>query len=260
MFFQMFDDARFCPDMVKIYPCVVLPSAELDQWHKEGKFKPMEGEDLIEAMIQMKTRIPRYCRISRLIRDFPSHEISGGNVVTNLRDVIKERMKQRGLECKCLRCREAGHRPALAPNTKIDLFVEVYENAGGMEYFLSMEDEARTTVLGFLRLRLPHEEVVFDDPKTQKMLHEVRELLPELRHSAFVRELHTYGQALRISEERKDAVQHKGYGRRLMQEAEKIAKQHGYPYLSVISGIGVRGYYRDLGYTRTGTYMRKRLK
>ena len=89
--------------MVKIYPCVVIPSAELAVWHQEGRFQPLEGEALIEAMIKMKTHVPYYCRISRLIRDFPSTEISGGNAVTNLRDVIKRRMEERGLVCRCLR-------------------------------------------------------------------------------------------------------------------------------------------------------------
>ncbi|MBP7134317.1 tRNA uridine(34) 5-carboxymethylaminomethyl modification radical SAM/GNAT enzyme Elp3 [Patescibacteria group bacterium] len=259
MFSQLFDDPRFRPDMVKIYPCVVLPSAELADWYKEGKFVPLEGDALVEAMIKMKTRIPYYCRISRLIRDFPSTEISGGNLVTNLRDVIKLRMKERGLSCKCLRCREAGHRPTLAPDTKPELMDEIYENAGGEEHFLSIEDPARTTVLAFLRLRLPELGYVDADPKTQRMLTEIRAGLPELEGAAFVRELHTYGQALRIRDDQGGAVQHKGLGRQLMLDAERIARDKGYKTMAVISGIGVRQYYRDLGYELRGTYMCKDL-
>lgn len=258
MFHQMFDDTRFRPDMVKIYPCVVIPSAELAEWHKEGKFTPLEGEALIEAMIQMKASIPYYCRISRLIRDFPSTEISGGNLVTNLRDVIKERMRARGLVCKCLRCREAGHRPT-GPWEEPQLFVDPYENAGGTEYFLSIENAARTTVFAFLRLRLPDPAFVPTDAKTQKLLTEVQSALPELRGSALIRELHTYGQALRVQDTQTEAVQHKGYGRRLMAEAEHIAKKQGFTRIAVISGVGVRAYYRDLGYRLRGTYMCKKL-
>ena len=259
MFSEMFDDPRFRPDMVKIYPCVVIPSAELAEWHKEGRFKPLEGEELVEAMIKMKVRVPYYCRISRLIRDFPSTEISGGNMVTNLRDVIKLRMHERGLVCRCLRCREAGHRPSLGRDVEPQFFVESYENAGGMEYFLSIEDPARTTVLGFLRLRLPFKNQSYADAKTAKALQEIYEALPEVRDSAFVRELHTYGQALRIKDDNGSMVQHKGIGRRLMQEAEAIAAREGFSAIIVISGIGVRAYYRDLGYERAGTYMRKQL-
>lgn len=259
MFSMLFDDARFRPDMVKIYPCVVIPSAELAEWHARGEFTPLEGDALVEAMIKMKTRIPYYCRISRLIRDFPSTEISGGNLVTNLRDVIKLRMKERGLVCRCLRCREAGHRPPLGPEVKSELCVETYENVGGMEYFLSIEDPARTTVLGFLRLRLPAKKPVSMGEKTDRMFAELQSGLPELAGAACIRELHTYGQALRLKDDTQSAVQHKGIGKTLMQAAERIAREHGYPAMAVISGVGVRGYYRDLGYRLVGTYMKKRL-
>ncbi|MDO8584227.1 MAG: tRNA uridine(34) 5-carboxymethylaminomethyl modification radical SAM/GNAT enzyme Elp3 [bacterium] len=241
MFKQLFSDPRFCPDMVKLYPCVVMPASELATWKN---FKPLEGDALINALIQMKSVIPRYCRLSRLIRDFPAQEIKEGNKVTNLRDTIKERMKAQGLVCQCLRCREAGHRPIMDPKTKIKLFSDVYSNAGGTEYFLSMEDEKRSTVFSFLRLRLPGSG---------------QSILPELKGSAIVRELHTYGEALNIGGVGKDAVQHKGLGQKLMKEAERIAKEHDFSYLSVISGVGVRGYYRKLGYRLCGTYMRKRL-
>ena len=245
MFRELFEDPRFRPDMVKLYPCVVLPSAELAQWHKAGQFQPLEGEALIEALIKMKVIVPYYCRIPRVIRDFPAQDIAGGNSVTNLRDVIKKQMAERGLVCRCLRCREAGHRGPWKQGTKTTLFADRYENAGGIEYFLSLENPGRTTCLSFLRLRLP-------DQKTKPPF-------PELRGCALVRELHTYGQALRIGESRTRAVQHKGLGRRLMKEAERIARANGFKRIAVISGIGVRAYYRGLGYRLAGTYMRKNI-
>lgn len=259
MFHEMFDDPRFRPDMVKLYPCVVLPTAELAEWHAAGTFQPLEGEALIEAMIAMKTHVPYYCRLSRVIRDFPSTDITAGNAVTNLRDVIKIRMSERGLACKCLRCREAGHMKPLGPDVVPQLFTEWYEHAGGREVFLSIEDPARTTVLGFLRLRLPDESFVPTEEKSQRMLDEVRVAFPELHGCAFVRELHTYGQALQIRGDRLEAVQHKGVGKRLMEEAERIARAEGYGAMAVISGVGVRAYYRDIGYTSAGTYMKKTL-
>lgn len=257
-FKQLFTDERFCPDMVKLYPCVVIPSAELSEWHKAGQFVPLEGEALIEAMIRMQVEIPYYCRVSRLIRDFPATEISGGNKVSNLRDVIEQRMKQRGLICKCLRCREAGHRPELSSREKILLFRDEYANVGGKEFFLSWEDTARTTCLSFLRLRLPGQGLSLDE-KTKKQQELLKNAFPELEKSAFIRELHTYGQALAVDEKSGEAIQHKGLGRALLKEAERIAKEAGFQYLSVISGIGVRGYYRRLGYRLVGTYMRKRI-
>ncbi len=259
MFDQLFSDDRFCPDMIKLYPCVVLPSAELADWHAKGLYTPLEGEELIEMMVRMQSVIPRYCRVSRLIRDFPSFEISGGNKVTNLRDVIETRMKERGIQCQCLRCREAGHRPPLAIDTKLQIFSDVYRNAFGTEYFLSVEDAERTTVVSFLRLRLPDHEPIIDNPHTKKMVQEVAQAFPELRNSAFVRELHTYGQSLTLADSREGAVQHQGWGKILMAEAEKIACEQGYVSLVVISGIGVRAYYRKRGFRLAGTYMKKRI-
>jgi elongator complex protein 3 len=209
-------------------------------------------------MIRMQVEIPYYCRVSRLIRDFPATEISGGNKVSNLRDVIEQRMKRRGLICKCLRCREAGHRPELSSREKILLFRDEYANVGGKEFFLSWEDAARTTCLSFLRLRLPGQDLSLDE-KTKKQQELLKNAFPELEKSAFVRELHTYGQALAVDEKSGEAIQHKGLGRALLKEAERIVKEAGFQYLSVISGIGVRGYYRRLGYRLVGTYMRKRI-
>jgi elongator complex protein 3 len=54
--------------------------------------------------------------------------------------------------------------------------------------------------------------------------------------------------------------QHRGYGKELIEHAEKTASESGYEKLAVISGIGARDYYRKLGYTLDGFYMSKTLK
>lgn len=259
MYRRMFDDPAFRPDMVKLYPCVVLPNAELQGWYDRGDFKPLQGEELIETMIQIQALTPLYCRVPRLIRDFPSTDISAGNKVTNLREEIERRMRERGIKLWDLRAREAGHMPPLASDVELKLFVEAFDNAGGKEFFLSFEDSERTTVMAFLRLRLPNHMYVPEDTKTAKMLEEVRASFPELKGAAYIRELHTYGQALALGQAKGDAVQHKGLGKKLMQEAEKIAKKHGYKNMSVISGVGVREYYRTLGYKLKGSYMVKKM-
>lgn len=256
MFRQLFEDGRFCPDMVKLYPCAVLPSAELAEWFQNGTFKPLEGEALVGALVEMQKHIPRYCRVSRLIRDFPSTEIIGGNAITNLRQTVEDRMKRLGTPCVCLRCREVNHQSKPVDPTPT-LFVDTYQNAGGTELFLSFEDPARSVVYSFLRLRLPGEVVVGQDPKTERYAKEIQEAFPELAGAAFVRELHTYGQALSLAQQRDVASQHKGFGQRLMAEAERIAREKGFSKVAVISGIGVRGYYRKLGYHAEATYMVK---
>ncbi|MFZ2189222.1 MAG: tRNA uridine(34) 5-carboxymethylaminomethyl modification radical SAM/GNAT enzyme Elp3 [Candidatus Magasanikiibacteriota bacterium] len=237
MYKSLFTDPGFKPDMVKIYPCTVIKTAALYQWYKEKKYKPYSEKKLFEALIEMKTSTPRYCRISRLIRDIPDNEIMGGNMITNLRQNLKKEMAKRGLECQCLRCREVGHQPDLRLKTEdLRLFIDKYETTGGTEYFLSYEDKKRQVVYGFLRLRL------LDDNSL-----------------AYIRELHTYGQLLELGTKNKSASQHKGLGKKLVEEAEKISKKNKYKKIAVISGVGVRGYYRKLGYKLQQTYMIKKL-
>ncbi|MFA6504410.1 MAG: DUF559 domain-containing protein, partial [Patescibacteria group bacterium] len=151
----LFGDPRFRPDMVKIYPCVVLPDAELAEWSARGEFKPLEGQDLLELLIKMQTMVPRYCRIPRVIRDFPTTGILQGNKQSNLREMMDSEMTRRGLKCVCLRCREVGHVAGDHTHDKTQLFEERYENAGGTEVFLSIENKDRSAVFGFCRLRLP---------------------------------------------------------------------------------------------------------
>jgi len=252
----IFEDARFRPDMIKIYPCVTVELAELHDWWKSGKYEPYSDKKLIETIIAAKTTIPRYCRISRLIRDIPSTSIVAGNMVTNLRQTVQEEMKKRGLRCDCLRCREIGRAmqadPALAGAVPV-FFDDRYEASGGEERFMSFEDKGRKAVFAFCRLRLPPK-----DPTGATK--EVWEALPAVRGAAFVRELHTYGTLVPIDGRDPEASQHKGLGRKLMAEAERIARDAGYRTLAVISGVGVRAYYRKLGYRLRGTYMIKNIK
>ncbi len=251
----IFADPRFRPDMIKIYPCVTVELAELHQWWKDGKYVPYSDAKLIAMLMKAKASVPRYCRISRLIRDIPSTSIVAGNAVTNLRQVVQEKMRAKGLACACLRCREIGRAaqadPSLAGETPV-FFDDAYEASGGEERFLSFEDAARRAVFAFCRLRLPPKE-------PQGAVREVWDAIPEIRGAAFVRELHTYGNLVPIAGRDPEASQHKGLGRALMDQAERLAKGAGYRTLAVISGVGVRAYYRKLGYRLYGTYMVKRL-
>ena len=84
-------------------------------------------------------------------------------------------------------------------------------------------------------------------------------MIPENKDCAFIRELHVYGQLVEIGKISTLGTQHKGYGKKLVKEAEKIAQEKGFSKLSVISGVGVRGYYEKIGYHKEGTYMIKKL-
>jgi elongator complex protein 3 len=247
MYKKLFSDPGLKPDMVKIYPCTVIKNSPLYTWYKTKKYKPYGDKQLFEALIKMKLATPRYCRISRLIRDIPTPDIEAGNLVTNLREYLQKEMEKRGLKCQCLRCREIGHRSkTLQPlnSSTLKLFIDKYDTLGGKEYFLSFEDKKRTTVFGFLRLRLPTPE-----PRTTNCEPS----------TALIRELHVYGELVSIGKNKTHASQHKGLGKKLVAEAEKIAKDAGYQKIAVISGVGVRDYYRKLGYIKRNTYMLKNL-
>lgn len=258
MFERVFSDEKLCPDMIKIYPCVVTPTAEIAKDFEQGTYTPYPVQDLIEMLVEVKTKlIPRYCRISRLIRDIPGDEIIAGNTVTNLRETIQRIMKDRGAHCKCLRCREIGHAAKENPELlkkfgEAELFIEKYRASEGTEYFISLEDAGRNAVFAFTRLYIP-------DDITDDVVNKLHELLPETKHTAFIRELHTYGFLVPLTGNNEIDQQHKGLGKRLMREAEEIALTHGHKTMTVISGVGVRGYYEKIGYRRIGTYMVKSL-
>ncbi len=257
MYKEIFTDPGLRPDMIKIYPNTVIKSAELYQWFLDGRYKSYGDEGLFRALFEMKLATPRYCRISRLIRDIPATEIENGNIITNLREMLEYELKKQGLHCKCLRCREIyRQKDNINQDEEPQIFVDTYETIGGTEYFISMEDKTRTAVYGFLRLRIPHSE----NSANSINLENLKKLMPELERCAFIRELHVYGQMIEIGKTNIIGSQHKGYGKKLMAEAEKIAHEKGFNSLAVISGVGVRGYYEKLGYTKEGTYMIKKIK
>ena len=269
MYKTLFTDLALRPDMVKIYPCAVIKSAELYQWLQDGRYTPYGEEGLFRALLQMKLETPRYCRISRLIRDIPSEEIEAGNKITNLREELEKELHKRGQKCVCLRCREIGRQQKLMSAEQLladtKIVVETYETIGGTEYFITMEDAGHQAVYGFLRLRLPEKQndalpLVGGVGGGYSQNEKLWEYLPEIKDAAFIRELHTYGQLVGIGKTEEGASQHTGLGSLLMKEAERIAKEHGYHKVAVISGVGVRGYYeKKHGYTKEGTYMIKNI-
>ncbi len=257
MYKEIFTDPGLRPDMIKIYPNTVIKSAELYQWFLDGRYKSYGDEGLFRALLEMKLATPRYCRISRLIRDIPATEIENGNIITNLREMLEYEIKKQGKHCECLRCREVyRQKDKIDPKVEPQIFVDTYETIGGTEYFISMEDKNRIAVYGFLRLRIPHADGIPDSSPVVAL----KNILPELKDAAFVRELHVYGQLIEIGKTDTRGSQHKGYGKRLMAEAERMVREKGIKSLAVISGVGVRGYYEKLGYKKEGTYMIKSIK
>ena len=238
----MFDYILSSPDLQadqwKIYPCEVLPWTVLKKWYDEGTFVPYPDEQLIEVLLKVKAKVHPWIRLNRVIRDIPSQYILGGLCAPNLRQELIARLKEKGTPCKCIRCREVKTDGGAA--SRAILTIRKYTASHGLEYFISYETPDEATICGFARLRISD--------------NAGGGIFPELVGSALIRELHVYGQLVpttsqeAVNYQQSAVSQHSGFGRKLMAHAELLARQHGKKKVAVISGVGVRNFYRKLGY------------
>ena len=239
---------------MKIYPTLVLEGTQLYEEWKRKIYVPYSLDDLIATIGEIKSRLPPYVRIQRIQRDIPAYLINNDIKKGNLRELVHNWMEEHEKVCRCIRCREIGRKPWHRQVLKddmifdyLDLVVRQYQASKGIEYFISVEDLEKDVLFGFVRLRLP---------STEAERSEIASV-----PSAIVRELHVYGQELPVGETPKAARQwqHRGFGKVLMQMAERLSLQNNRSRILVISGIGVREYYRKLGYKKLGPYMAKDL-
>jgi len=274
-------------DQWKIYPTAVVPWTRIKKWYDSGTYMPYtekSPEDLIKLLITVKKKVPEWIRINRVVRDIPNTTMKGeiyiyaGNKVPNLRQIIEQRMHRNDEYCKCIRCRE--------PGKKTDMFehavtiVRDYYASGGHEFFISIESGSSINsrwdckkkqwtlynkqepgiIYGFIRLRLLQN-------KSGEKYTNGTQYFPNIQDTSFIRELHVYGQVETVRHHdvskgtvRHTDVQHRGIGKALLSVAEKIAHSHNYKKLAIISGIGVKNYYRRLGYKEIDTYMVKNIE
>jgi elongator complex protein 3 len=233
----------FCPDEIKIYPNQLLANAELYEYWQRGEFHPYTTQELIDLITDIKPAIPRYCRVNRVIRDIPSTNVVEGNRRTSLRQDVHLELKKRGKTCECVRCREVRGKPVDPEKLRLDDLI--YQTGSAEEHFISyVTPDDR--LAGFIRLSLPSTE----SPGTE---------LDDLAGAALIREVHVYGQSLPVGAEKEGAAQHAGLGTQLLEEAEKVAKEHGFRRIAVISAVGTRKYYLDRGFERGELYLVKNI-
>ncbi|MCF7871547.1 tRNA uridine(34) 5-carboxymethylaminomethyl modification radical SAM/GNAT enzyme Elp3 [Candidatus Woesearchaeota archaeon] len=237
-FKELFENSDYVPDMLKVYPTMVMPGTKLYLDFKQGKYTPLNTEDASDIIAESCRFVPKYCRIMRVQRDIPVKYSFDGIKKNNLRQIVEEKIKKKGIVLKDIRSREIGKNPILEP---VDFEIIEYSASKGIEYFISLVD-ANDKLLGFVRLRIPS--CSLRDEFNDK--------------TAIIRELHVYGTAIAIGDEAGNS-QHKGFGKKLMSKAEEIAISNNKNEILVISGIGVREYYRKLGYELKGPYMFKQL-
>ncbi len=251
---KMFDTVINSPDWQvdqwKIYPCEVVPWTRIETDFKNGAYKPYghqtnhrEKTPLTELLIDVMSKVKPWIRLNRIIRDIPAEYIMGGNCNVSMRQDLDLELKKRGLFCMDIRNREVKKRN-IDPTTAI-LKVRKYDSSGGDEYFISFETPDEKVLFGFLRLRLSNNSGFnkYDDEY----------IFPELKKCAMIRELHVYGQVKKVNEKKTEkdingTAQHVGFGKQLVNKAIEIARENGYEKISVISGIGVKNYYRKFGF------------
>ena len=235
-------DEKLQVDQYKIYPTAVVPWTKIKTWYDNGEYIPYDDLKLYELIKEFKKKVQKWKRLNRIIRDIPGSYISGGydKKYVNMRQLLQNDMKKNNWVCKCIRCREIGNNKVNFDDIKLN--IEYYFASGGTEYFISYETEKY--LIGFIRLRI-------NNIKPN--------VLDVLKDCALIRELHIYSNLNNVGNNINESMQHKGFGKKLIEEAEKIAINNSYYKMAIISGTGVRNYYRKFGYELIDTYMIKNL-
>ncbi|MBN1803407.1 MAG: tRNA uridine(34) 5-carboxymethylaminomethyl modification radical SAM/GNAT enzyme Elp3 [Candidatus Lokiarchaeota archaeon] len=252
-FNTIFTNPNYKPDMLKIYPCLVIKGTRLWELWKNDEYKPYSVDELVNLLAEVKQNIPSYMRVQRIMRDIPATLIEAGCKNSNLRQLVLERLKEQQKKCNCIRCREygVGNRKIESNNINfenIELYRQEYEASQGQEIFLSYENKIEGYLLGYLRLRKPSERA------HRKELNDGK--------TSIVREIKIVGELVpkNAKASRATQIQHRGYGRLLMENAEKLSKEvFDSKKIAVISGIGVRDWFYEQNYKPDGPYVSKRI-
>jgi ELP3 family radical SAM enzyme/protein acetyltransferase len=245
MLYEVLYDERIQVDQYKIYPTAIVPFTRIQKWFNEGKYVPYDDKLMYELIKEFKKYVQKYKRLNRIIRDIPSHYIEAGysKYYVNMRQLLQDDMKKNCWSCKCIRCREI--KGNLVAPEQVSMNIEKYVASGGDEYHISFDSTCdKNYLIGFLRLRINYN---------------YENVLPILHGCALIRELHVYSNLNDVGNRLENSMQHRGYGKMLVSKAEEIAKAFSFTKVAIISGTGVRNYYRKLGYELQETYMIKNI-
>jgi len=250
-FKHLVSDPNFRPDMLKIYPCLVVRGTKAYDWWRNGAYAPLDVDSAAALIAGIKEFIPPWMRIMRVQREIPARLILAGPNKGNLRERAVTLLRESGRRCRCIRCREVGHR-RMKENVEPDpqdvrLISTYYESSGGTEVFLSKEDPKTDTLIAYLRLRIPSPSAHRNEISSER--------------ASIVRELHVYGPAVPVGEHDVTSWQHKGHGASLLKEAERLSTdEYDVRKILVLSALGTKEYYSRLGYAQDGPYVSKRLR
>ena len=243
---EIFKNPKFRPDEIKIYPMVVTDKSELTEIWKKWWFKAYDDKTLISLTAELETKVPEYVRINRTYRDIPANKILHGSTISNLRQIVENKLKYENRKIIDIRSREIKDKDNDPKKAKLKVLE--YEASWWTEYFLTFEDIKDRTIFSLLRLRL-----------SKNIEEEITKLIPELKNASLIREIHTFWEQLGIWEAWSTFGQHIWFWKRLIVEAEKISKQNWFSRIAVIAWVWVREYYKKRWYNLEWEYMVKRI-
>ena len=248
-FRTIFENPLFKPDMLKIYPTLTVKGTQLYDLWKSKRYRPLTTEKASSLIATIKSFVPEWVRIQRIQRDIPAQYIDAGVKKSNLRQLINKEMQKKNLECRCIRCREVGHRSIKQDirvnHEDISFNCSYYNASDGEEIFISLVEQKNDALIAYLRLRDVNNSHRFELYRQPCMI---------------IRELKVLGRELAFGQRTKKGLQHKGYGKELINEAERIcAEEFDKKHLFILSGIGVKDYYRKYGFRDNGFYLYKSL-
>jgi ELP3 family radical SAM enzyme/protein acetyltransferase len=259
---QVLQGTELTPDYMKDYPCLDVDFTKIKEWKAEGKWTPYaevnNAADLKRVLIYRQSITPPWVRVNRVQRDFQEARednlgYTSTSIKSNLSQLVHIEAEKQGIYCQCIRCCEVSTEKY--DKDDIEYNVSMFEASGATEYYISATIPPskmrpnRPLLLGFIRLRL-----------TTALKESI---IPELKgNTAMIRELHVYGRVKHVGF--KDLAaggsQHFGIGKSLLSIAETISSKAGFNQMAIISGIGVRDYYRKRGYELRGSYMMKNIQ
>lgn len=241
---MVFTNPDYLPDAIKLYPTQLVKESGLQKLYADGKFKPMSEQELLDLTLEFKRDIvPPWVRIQRNVRDLTEDDQQVVSFPSNFRQNLFEYLDRKKVKCPCIRCREIKNNTIVGDEKDFQYSILNYQSSGGEEYFIQCVD-GHKQLLGFLRLRLP-----------EHLLKKTDFFIKELEGCALIRELHVYGKQIELGA--LGQVQHLGIGKKMMLMAEEIAVKNNAQKIAVISGIGVREYYKKMGYDLNHEYMIK---
>lgn len=242
-------DQGFLPDEIKLYPCSLVAGTQLVRRYKQGLWRPYTEDELMDVLCADVLATPPYVRISRMIRDIGADDILVGNKKANLRQMVETRINRQGQagQVEDMRFREIARSEVDLNSLRLADYT--YRTSTTTEHFLQwVTPENR--IAGFLRLSLPDW-----DGLSAGLLDVAADELPVQPGDAMIREVHVYGQAAHLGRE-DSSSQHQGLGTKLVHEAFRIAGVEGYESVNVISSVGTREWYRQLGFEDVGLYQK----